>query len=148
MEVILTKDVENLGSKDEKVTVKNGYGRNFLIPNGAAILATESVKKMHDETVKQRAHKAEKQKEEAQAAADKLKSATIKVGAKVGEAGKIFGSVGALQVAEAIKAAGFDVDRKGIKIVNEPIKSVGKYDAQIKFHKGITETIQFEVVEE
>jgi large subunit ribosomal protein L9 len=148
MQVILTKDVDNVGHKDDLVTVKNGYGRNFLIPNGVATLATESMKKMHEETVKQRSHKAAKLEEEAKAAAAKLVSATIKVGAKVGEGGKIFGSVGSLQVAEAIKAAGFDVDRKGIKIVNEPIKAIGKYEATVKFGKNLTETITFEVVEE
>ena len=103
---------------------------------------------MHEETVKQRAHKAAKLEEEAKAAAAKLVSTTIKVGAKVGEGGKIFGSVGTLQVAEAIKAAGFTVDRKGIKITNEPIKAIGKYEATVKFGKNSIETITFEVVEE
>ena len=148
MEVILKKDVQNLGHKDDLVKVKNGFGRNFLIPNGAAILATEPMKKMHEETVKQRAHKAAKLEEEAKAAAAKLVSATIKVGAKVGEGGKIFGSVGTLQGAEAIKAAGFIVDIKGIKITNEPIKAIGKYEATVKFGKNSIETITFEVVEE
>lgn len=148
MEVILTKDVENVGLKDDMVTVKNGYGRNFLIPTGAAILATPSVKKMHAETVKQRAHKAAKAKADAEVVAAKLNEATIKVGAKVGEGGKIFGSVGALQVAEALKAAGYEVDRKGISIKNEPIKATGKYEAEVKVMRDVTATVKFEVVEE
>ena len=147
MEVILKKDVEHVGHKDELVKVKNGFGRNYLIPKGLASLATPSAKKMHTETVKQRKFKYEKIKEEAQKTANKLKETTIKVVAKVGEGGKIFGSVTNLQVADAIKALGFEVERKGIKIANEPIKTIGKYSASVKFHKDIVDTIEFEVVE-
>lgn len=148
MEVILKQDVDNLGSKDELVTVRDGYGRNFLIPTGRAIQATASIKKMHEETLKQRAHKEAKIVEEAKKTAEALKGLTVKVGAKVGENGKIFGSVNALQVADAIKKLGYDIDRKGIKISEDAIKQVGKYNATIKFHKDVVETINFEVVEE
>ena len=148
MEIILKQDVEHLGSKDELVTVKDGYGRNFLIPSGKAIQATASIKKMHEETLRQRAHKEAKVIEAAKKTADALKGMAIKVGAKVGENGKIFGSVTSLQLAESIKNLGFDVDRKGIKVSQESIKNVGKYSATIKFHKDVVETIDFEVVGE
>lgn len=148
MDVILKQDVDHLGSKDELVTVKDGYGRNFLIPTGKAVQATASLKKMHEETLRQRAHKEAKVIESAKKAAESLKGMAVKVGAKVGENGKIFGSVNSLQVAEAIKKLGFDVDRKGIKISEDPIKNVGKYSATIKFHKEVVETLEFEVVEE
>lgn len=148
MEIILKQDVEHLGSKDELVTVKDGYGRNFLIPSGKAIQATASIKKMHEETLRQRAHKEAKVIEAAKKTADSLKGMAIKVGAKVGENGKIFGSVTSLQLAESIKNLGFDVDRKGIKVSQESIKNVGKYSATIKFHKDVVETIDFEVVGE
>jgi large subunit ribosomal protein L9 len=147
MEVLLKKNVDNLGDKDELVTVKPGYGRNYLIPQGYAILATESVKKMHAETLRQRSHKAEKIKAEAQATADKLAKATIEVGAKVGENGKIFGSVSNVQVAEALAGAGFEVERKKIKLVGEAIKTVGTYQAEVIVHKEIKVTIDFKVVE-
>lgn len=148
MEVLLKKHVDNLGDKDEIVTVKNGYGRNYLIPQGIAILATESVKKMHAETLRQRAHKEEKIIKEAEALAEKLVNATIKVGAKVGENGKIFGSVTNVQVAEVLDKGGFAVERKFIKILGDNIKSVGKYKANVRLHKTITKEIEFEVVEE
>ena len=147
MDILLKKDIDNLGDKDEIVTVKNGYGLNYLIPTGSAILATESVKKMHAETLRQRAHKAEKVKAEAQAIVEKLKSATIKVGAKVGENGKIFGSVSNVQVAEALSTSGFNVERKRIKLIGDAIKSIGKYKANVQLHKEISLEIEFEVVE-
>lgn len=148
MEVLLKKNVDNLGDKDEIVSVKNGYGRNYLIPQGIAVLATESVKKMHAETLRQRAHKEEKVIKEAEALAEKLEKATIKVGAKVGENGKIFGSVTNVQLAEALEKAGYNVERKYIKILGDAIKSVGKYKATVRLHKTITKEIDFEVVEE
>lgn len=147
MEVLLKKNVDNLGEKDELVSVKAGYGRNYLIPQGYAILATESVKKMHAETLRQRAHKAEKIKAEAQATADKLAKATIEVGAKVGENGKIFGSISNVQVAEALEKAGFDIERKKIKLIGDAIKTVGTYQAEVTVHKEIKLTIDFKVVE-
>ncbi|MAX79633.1 MAG: 50S ribosomal protein L9 [Crocinitomicaceae bacterium] len=148
MEVILKENIDGLGYKDDMVTVKPGYGRNFLIPQGKAVLATASVKKMHEETLRQRAHKAAKLKEEAETLAAKLKDMSIKVGAKVGESGKIFGSVNTIQLAEALKALGVDVDRKNISIVGDDIKQVGTYEANIKLHREITETVKFEVVGE
>lgn len=147
MEVLLKQNVDNLGEKDELVTVKPGYGRNYLIPQGYAILATESVKKMHAETLRQRAHKAEKIKAEAQALASKLESATVEVGAKVGENGKIFGSVSNVQVAEALEAAGFNIERKKIKLLGDAIKTVGTYKAEVVVHRDIKLTIDFKVVE-
>lgn len=148
MELILKKDIDTLGYKDELVTVKAGYGRNYLIPQGLATLATSSVKKMHTETLKQRAHKEVKLKAEATKMAESLKSMSVKVGAKVGENGKIFGSVNSLQVADAIQKLGYTVERKNILIKEEPIKHIGKYEAEVKFHKEVTGTITFEVVGE
>jgi large subunit ribosomal protein L9 len=148
MEVILRQDVEKLGYKDEMVDVKPGYARNYLIPRGYAVVATVSEKKMLEETIRQRAHKEAKVQEEAQAKADQLEKAKIKIGAKVGENGKIFGSVNTIQVADALKAAGHDIDRKNITIKNEPIKEIGTYEAEVVLHKDIKQTIQFEVVGE
>jgi len=148
MEVILKKDVEHLGRKDDLVKVKAGYGRNFLVPSGLAKLVTPSVKKMHNETLKQRAHKDAKIKDEAQKLVAKLEKSTVKVGTKVGENGKIFGSVGAIQLAEAIDALGFTIDRRDVKIKGDAIKQIGVYEALIKFHKEVTADIKFEVVGE
>lgn len=148
MEVILKKDVAKLGYKDDLVEVKPGYGRNFLIPQGMAVLATKAAKKMHDETMRQRAHKEEKIKDEAEAAAKQLAEMSVTVGAKVGEAGKIFGSVNSLQLADALKKLGVDVDRKKVVIKNEPIKEIGKYEATVELHRGVSQTITFEVIGE
>ena len=147
MEILLKKNFESLGEKDEIVTVKNGYARNYLIPNGIAILATESVKKMQAETLKQRAHKEIKLKDEADKLSKAIKKATISVAAKVGENGKIFGSVSSIQLVDALKALGFDVDRKNVKLSNDNIKSVGKYNADNKLHKEVVVTVEFEVAE-
>lgn len=148
MEVLLKKNVDNLGDKDEIVTVKNGYGRNFLIPQKIAVIATDSIKKMHAETMRQRSHKLAKIKEEAQQLATKLTESKVKVGAKVGENGKIFGSITNVQVAEALNKAGFEVERRKIKLLGTAIKSVGSYEADIKLHKEISAKVTFEVVEE
>jgi large subunit ribosomal protein L9 len=148
MEVILKKDVEKLGYKDDLVEVKDGYGRNYLIPQGFAILATTSAKKVHAETVRQRAQKVEKERSAAQSAAEKLKGMSVKIGAKVGESGKIFGSVNSIQLAEEFGKLGFEIDRKHIKIKEEPIKSVGTYEAEVAFHRDVVEAITFEVVGE
>jgi len=147
MDVLLKKDVERLGSKDEIVNVKNGYGRNFLIPKGMAVLATSSVKKMHAETLKQRAHKYNKLKEEATAMLAKLTKKTFVVPAKVGENGKIFGSVTNIQLADALGNEGFAVERKNINLLTNNIKSVGKYEAEVKLHKEVSGKINFEVAE-
>ncbi|MDX1350749.1 MAG: 50S ribosomal protein L9 [Putridiphycobacter sp.] len=148
MEVILKKNVDKLGYKDDVVTVKPGYGRNFLIPQGYAILATESEKKAHAEVMKQKSHKDSKIKEDAQAIATKLESITVKIVAKVGENGKIFGSVNSVLIAEALKESGVEVDRKSIKIINEPIREIGTYDATANLHKEVKQDFKFEVVGE
>lgn len=148
MEVILKKNVDKLGYKDEVVTVKPGYGRNFLIPQGYALLATSSALKAHTETMKQRAHKESKVLAEAEAIAVKLSEVTLTIGTKAGENGKIFGSVNTVQISEALKALGFDIDRKSLKIKNEPIKEVGSYEAEINLHKGVKPTVKFDVVGE
>ena len=137
MKVILKQEVKNLGEKDELVTVKNGYASNFLIPKGMAILATESNQKQLAETMKQRAFKIEKQKKEAQKVIDFLKDVTIKVGAKAGENGKIFGSVTSIQIADAIRKLGHEVDRKAIIINEEHIKTLGTYTAKLKLMKDM-----------
>jgi large subunit ribosomal protein L9 len=148
MEVILKQDVKNLGNRDEIVKVKPGYGRNFLIPQGMAILATESNKKVLAESVRQRAHKEEKLRTEASATAEKLASMKIEVGAKVGESGKIFGSVNAIQLTEAIRKQGIEVDRKNVSFDAEAIKQLGTYNAHIKIYKDIKVDVSFEVVAE
>ena len=148
MEVILKHDVKNLGYKDDVVNVKPGYGRNFLIPKGLAVMATASVKKMQAETVKQRAFKEQKIKAAAEVTAAKLKEMIVKVGAKVGESGKIFGSVTSVQLADAIKKLGYDVDRKNITMSEEGVKTVGTYTADVRFHKEVIGTVTFEVVQE
>ncbi len=148
MDVILKQDLDNLGEKDEVVNVKPGYARNFLFPRGYALPATTSNRKVLEETLRQRSHKEEKLKEEARKAADKLKKQSLKIGAKVGDQGKIFGSVNAIQLADQIKSFGFPVERKNITIKGEPIKTTGQYEAEVRFHKEVIETISFEVVEE
>ncbi|MBX3165524.1 MAG: 50S ribosomal protein L9 [Bacteroidetes bacterium] len=147
MEVILKQDVKGLGYKDDKVTVANGYGRNFLLPKGMATLATDSAKKMHAEVLKQRAFKEDKLRKEATANAEKLTTVTIKVGAKAGESGKIFGSVTNIQVAEALNNAGYNVERKNIEITND-VKQLGTYSAKVRLYKEISATVNFEVVAE
>ncbi|MFL2582127.1 MAG: 50S ribosomal protein L9 [Flavobacteriales bacterium] len=146
MEVILKKDKQPLGFKDEIVSVKNGYGRNYLIPQGIAVLATESAKKMHEETIKQRAKKDAKLKADAEAIAAKIAELTVKVSAKAGETKKIFGSVNNIQVAEALGNSGVEVDRKAIKIIGGNPSELGSYEAEIKLHKEVSATFKFEVV--
>ncbi len=148
MEIILLQDVTNLGSKDDVVVVKNGYGRNYLIPQKLAILATTSSKKVLSENLKQRAHKEAKLKEEALKQAEILKSITIVIGAKTSTTGKIFGSVNNIQVAEALKEKGFEVDRKQITIKEDSIKEIGKHTAKVKFHREVVVELEFEVVAE
>ena len=148
MEIILLQDVTNLGSKDDVVVVKNGYGRNYLIPQKLAILATTSPKKVLSENLKQRAHKEAKLKEEALKQAEILKSITIVIGAKTSTTGKIFGSVNNIQVAEALKEKGFEVDRKQITIKEDSIKEIGKHVAKVKFHREVVVELEFEVVAE
>ena len=148
MEVLLKKDVDSLGSKDDIITVKNGFGRNYLIPKGIAVLATESVKKMHAENLRQRAHKDNQQKEEATKLYEKMAKKTFQVSAKVGENGKIFGSITNIQLADSLEKAGFKVERKNITLPSGNIKSVGKFEAEVILHKEIKGKISFEIVEE
>ncbi len=148
MEIILLQDVANLGSKDDVLVVKNGYGRNYLIPQKLAILATPSSKKVLSENLKQRAHKESKLKDEALKQAEILKNITIVIGAKTSTTGKIFGSVNNIQVAEALKEKGFEVDRKQITIKEDSIKEIGKHTAKVKFHREVVVELEFEVVAE
>jgi len=148
MEVILTKDVQHLGTQYDLVKVKPGYARNFLIPRGLAMSATDSNRKSLEELLKQRAHKEAKLKTDAEATAKKLKDVTVKIAAKVGENGKIFGSVNALQLAEALQKLGYAVDRKNIDLAADHIKTTGKYSANVKLHKEVATEVAFEVVAE
>lgn len=148
MEIILKKDHKGLGYKNDIVKVKNGYGRNFLIPQGVAVLATESNKKMQAEEIKQSSFKEQKLRTEATANAEKLSAVTVKVGAKAGDSGKIFGSVTNIQIAEALKKAGYDVERKNIEINEEHIKTLGTYSAKVRLFKEIAATVNFEVIAE
>lgn len=148
MEIILKKDLKGLGYKNDIVKVKNGYGRNYLIPQGIAVLATESNKKMQAEEIKQSSFKEQKLRTEATANAEKLANVTLKVGAKAGDSGKIFGSVTNIQIADALKKAGFDIERKNIEINEEHIKSLGTYSAKVYLFKEISANVNFEVVAE
>jgi large subunit ribosomal protein L9 len=148
MEIILKQDIPNIGYKDEIVIVKDGYARNFLIPKGYAINATEPVKKAHLEILKQKAHKEEKIKDEASKLAEKLKELNLTIGAKTSSKGKIFGSVNTIQIAESLKEKGFEVDRKNISFKEELIKEVGKYTAIVKLHKEIQAEVPFEIIAE
>lgn len=148
MEIILLQDVHKLGQKDDLVHVKDGYGRNYLIPRGFAVAATPSARKMHAENQKQRAHKEEKIKAEAENLASKMTDLKIVVGAKTSSSGKIFGSVNTIQIAEALKEKGFEIDRKSISLPEEQIKEVGKYKAVIKLHREVKVEVEFEIVAE
>ncbi|MDD2983228.1 MAG: 50S ribosomal protein L9 [Crocinitomicaceae bacterium] len=148
MEIILKKNVDKLGYKDETVLVKNGYGRNFLIPQGYAVLATPSNKKAHAETMKQRAHKETKITAEAEALAAQLVESKVSITAKVGENGKIFGSINTVQLVDALRAAGFEIDRRSLRIKDEPIREVGTFEAEANLHKGVKPTFSFEVIGE
>lgn len=148
MEIILLQDIPKLGNKDEIVKVKNGYGRNYLIPKGMAKMATPSEKKIHAENLKQRAHKEEKIRIEAEAMAEKLNGLRLVIGAKTSSTGKIFGSVNTIQIAESLKEKGFDIDRKNIILPEDIVKEVGSYKAVIRLHKEVKAEIEFEVVSE
>lgn len=147
MELILKEDVANLGFKGDLVTVKDGYGRNYLIPQKLAVIATESAKKMLAEDIKQRAHKLERIKNEAQELADKVKDITLTVGAKASSTGKIFGAIGPIQIADAFEKAGYAVDRKSI-VLKDAIKELGAYTAILKLHREVTTEVALEVVAE
>ena len=149
MDIILKQDIANLGYKNDIVTVKPGYGRNYLIPNGLAILATERNRKMLAEEIRQQAHKEEKIKNEALEKAKALEGLKLTIGAKAAATGKIFGSVNTIQIANAIKeACGIEVDRKQIVLNEETVKELGTYKAKIKLHKDVQAEIEFDVVAE
>ncbi|BDD04946.1 50S ribosomal protein L9 [Aureibacter tunicatorum] len=147
MEVILTQNIKGLGYKNDIVSVKPGYGRNYLIPQGFAILATASNKKMVEENIKQAAHKAEKIKTDAQELANKIGETKLTIPTKVGENGKIFGSITPLQLSEKLRELGFDIDRKQISLDSDA-KFVGEYVATIDLHKEVKHEIKVEVVAE
>jgi large subunit ribosomal protein L9 len=148
MEIILLQDVTKLGQKDDLVHVKDGYARNYLIPRGYAIAATQSARKMHAENLKQKAHKEEKIKAQAQELATKMADLKLVVGAKTSSSGKIFGSVNTIQIAEALREKGFEIDRKSIALPEDQIKEIGKYKAVIKLHREVKVDIDFEIVAE
>jgi len=148
MEVILKQDVENLGFKDDVVLVKNGYGRNFLIPKGFAQLATSSAKKVLAENLKQRAFKEKKSIEDAEKKSKALAELTIKIKAKVGSGDKLFGSIGNTDLSEAIDKSGFEIDRKFITIPGRLIKRTGSYSAKIRLHRNVIMDFPFEIIAE
>ncbi len=149
MEIILKQDYPGLGHKNDLVKVKTGYARNFLLPKGIGIVATENARKILAEDLKQSAHKEAKLREDATANAKKLENIIITIGAKTSTTGKIFGSVNTIQIADALNKKGFNVDRKNITIYNaDTIKEVGKYKAKVKLYRDIVTDITFEVVSE
>ncbi|MBM3401058.1 MAG: 50S ribosomal protein L9 [Bacteroidetes bacterium] len=147
MELILKQDIKNLGEKDDVVKVKPGFGRNYLIPKGYATLATESAKKVLAENLKQAAFKQDKIKKDAEAIASRLEGVRLSIGVKAGESGKIFGSVNTIQITDALKKEGFDVDRRRITFDTEP-KFVGDYTANLNLHKEVKVKVSFDVIAE
>lgn len=146
MEIILLTDIANLGHKDDIVDVKQGYGRNYLIPQGYAILATPSARKVVAENLRQRAHKEAKLKAEAEELAAQLAEVKLTIGAKTSSTGKIFGSVNSIMISESLKEKGFDIDRK--KIMLKEVKEIGTYTALIKLHREVKVDVEFEVISE
>ena len=148
MEIILKKDVEGVGFKDDIITVKNGFGRNFLIPNGSAILATSSAKKILTENLKQQAVKNKKIVDDANKIAKKIKALDIKIKSKVGEGKKLFGSVNNINVQNELKEKGVEIDKRSIMITGNLIKQLGKYNAVVRLHRDVEFDLPFEVVAE
>ena len=148
MEIILKKDVENLGFTDDIVTVKNGYGRNHLIPQGLAVLATTSAKKVLAETLKQRSFKEEKLIKDATKIADALKELEVKITAKTGDGTKLFGSVNNGNVSEVLASAGYDIDKKFIKVEGGNIKRLGKYNATVRLHRAVIVELPIDIIAE
>ncbi|WP_192348174.1 50S ribosomal protein L9 [Algoriphagus sp. Y33] len=144
MEIILKTDIKGLGYKNDLVDVKPGYGRNYLIPQGFAVLATGSNKKILAENIKQAAHKAEKIKTEAENIAAKLEALTLEIKAKIGESGKIFGKVTTLQISDALATQGIDIDRKKISI-NGPVDGAGEFTAEVDLHREVKTNVKFNV---
>jgi large subunit ribosomal protein L9 len=147
MEVILKQDVTGVGYKNDIVKVKAGYGNNYLIPNGFALIANKANKRLVEENVRQAAHKASKVKQDAEAIAAKVGELTLEIGTKAGESGKIFGAITALQIADALKAKGFDIDRKKVHLKEIP-KQLGTYNVTLDLHKEVKHEIQVKVVAE
>jgi large subunit ribosomal protein L9 len=147
MEVILKQDIKGLGYKNDVINVKPGYGRNYLIPQGFAIIANASNKKVIEENIRQAAHKAEKVKNDAQALADRIGDLVLEIGAKVGESGKIFGAITTLQISDALRVKGFEIDRKNITLPQD-VKEVGEYVALLDLHKEVKKEVTFKVVPE
>lgn len=147
MEVILKQDVQGLGYKNDIVKVKAGYGRNYLIPNGLALIANDSNKRLIEENIRQMAHKAAKLKQDAEALAAKIGELAIELKTKAGESGKIFGAVTAIQVSDALKAKGFEVDRKKVHFKEQP-KQLGTYSVTLDLHKEVKHEIKVNVVAE
>ncbi|MBC7388769.1 MAG: 50S ribosomal protein L9 [Opitutaceae bacterium] len=145
MEIILKEDIKGLGYKNDIVDVKSGYGRNYLIPQGMGVIATDSTKKVAAENLKQAAHKADRIKKEAEDVAAKISALTLEIATKVGETGKIFGKITSIQVSDALKAKGIDVDRKKIAFKDE-VKTIGDYIAHIDLHKEVKTTVAVKVI--
>jgi large subunit ribosomal protein L9 len=149
MDIILKQDIQNLGYANDIVTVKDGYARNYLVPKGLAIIADKTSRKVHAENMKQKSFKESKVRTEAEALAAKLEKVSLTIGAKAATTGKIFGSVNAIQIAEALKEQfDYEVDRKRIKLDGDSIKELGQYEALVNLHKEVKATIKFEVVAE
>lgn len=148
MEIILKQDIPKLGHVNDIVTVKDGYARNYLIPEGMAVRVTESAKKMIEENRRQRAHKEEKLIKEAEELSKKLEGTKLTIGAKTSSKGKIFGSVNTIQIAEHLNKLGFEIDRRYISIKDEAVKEVGEYIATVRLHKEVSVDVPFEVVSE
>jgi large subunit ribosomal protein L9 len=148
MEIILIQEIEKLGQKDEIVTVKDGYARNYLIPQKMAVIATSSAKKVLAENKRQRAHKEAKIKQDAEKLANRMTSLKITIGAKASQTGKIFGSVTPLMIAEAIQKSGYEVERKQIVVTDDHIKEVGSYAVKVKLHKDVYVDVDLDVVAE
>ncbi|MDD4149749.1 MAG: 50S ribosomal protein L9 [Bacteroidales bacterium] len=148
MEIILKQDLEKLGNIDDIVNVKPGYARNYLIPQGYAILATKTAKKIHEENMRQKSHKEAKLRENAEKIVAKMEGLKIRVPAKTSSTGKIFGSVNTIMLAEELAKLGFDIDRKNITIKGDAVKEIGDYNANIKIYKNIKIIIDFEVYSE
>ena len=148
MDIILKDDIPSLGHKDDIITVKDGYARNYLIPKGLAINCTRSARKMHEEIMRQRSHKEEKIMQEAAELSEKMSSLSLTIGAKTSTKGKIFGSVNTIQIAEALKEKGYEIERKNITIKEELIKEVGDYTATIKLHREVKVEIPFKIIAE
>lgn len=147
MEVILKQDIQGLGYKNDIIKVKSGYGRNYLIPQGMAMVANVSNTKMIQENIRQASHKAEKIKNDAEAVAESIGELMLEIGAKVGESGKIFGAITTLQISDALKEKGFEIDRKKIAF-NSSVKNVGDYIVTLDLHKEVKKEVPFKVVSE